>query len=136
MRLWWKDLGHSFFYKKDCSSHKSYLLLSKKFSQNSLGSTTFSSLSFGSSKEKNSLLLIWSLAKGGVKHKKEFFPFGKFFLLSSWFNHSCSTIRWRSLLLLHKHMYLSLTNSLLDLYHSDCIKRNEDPLLLPSLGQH
>jgi hypothetical protein len=68
-----------------------------------------------------------------VKNKKEFFPFGKFFLLSSWFNHSCSTIRWKSLiLLLHVYIYVYISHQLslsLSLYLSDWYKKRiKDPL--------
>jgi hypothetical protein len=73
MRLWWKDLGHSFFYKRMASSSLKTLL-----------DLQLSLLSLSvQAKKKNSLLLVWSLMDGGVKNKKEFFPFGKFFLLSS-----------------------------------------------------
>jgi hypothetical protein len=42
-------------------------------------------LSFGSSKEKNYLLLVWSLMASGVENREESFPFGKLFLSFAWF---------------------------------------------------
>jgi hypothetical protein len=59
------------YFIKDGSSHKSHLLLLKKFSQNSLESTTLSSLSFG-----GFLYKALSFSFGPAKRRTLFFLFG------------------------------------------------------------
>jgi hypothetical protein len=74
--------------------------------------------------------LLFSLNRLDQK-QQGFSPFGKLFLSFAWFwSLLFKQTKWRSLLLLlHVHMYISLTNSLLDLFLSDCVKeKNKDPL--------
>jgi hypothetical protein len=138
MRLWWKDLDHSFFYKR-MAHLTNCIFFSQINSLKTLLDLQLSLLSLSVQAKRRILFLLFGVSRvtaSGVENREESFRFGKLFLSFAWFwSLLFKQSKWRNLLLLlHEHMYISFTNYFLDLYLSDCIKEERRISLSLSLS--